>query len=299
MSLIDEQKHIATIQEIKKKGMHTLKRVSCSLEKPIDIVFEEPIIYEFNIDGVLFEIFAHLKYESPYLYVFSPTEVDANKYSLPCFIRWSWAIKCPYSAISLNDPTLYLGDVKVGWFQGTEDNYYLPKICDIVRILATHINMSTQSILFCGSSAGGFTSLMMAAYFRSAAFVVNPQTDLARDGKYRLDPLLRRCFSGISREEARNKFLHRLSVPAYYRLANYIPKIYYLQNTTDKFHWKNHYLPFIQSIGEMNAERDDWLDRVMIQSELYCHGDHKQGSKLVSFESWMTRCEQLMKTQQL
>ncbi len=294
-----KKQYFEQIQKVKEKGIQNLKRVRCELENPIEIFFGEPVIYEFNIDGVLFELFTHLKPESPFLYVFSPTERDPKRHSLPYFVRWSWAVKCPYSAISLNDPTLSIEDVNVGWFQGTKENYYLPTTCEIIRSLATHINISSQNILFCGSSAGGFTSLMMAAYVRSAAFVVNPQTDLTRDRRYRLDPILQKTFSGISPEEARDKFLSRLSISAYYRSVNYIPKICYLQNTTDTFHWETHYLPFIKSIGEMNSERDDWMDRVMIQSELYCHGNHPQGSQLVSYEHWMSRCENFMKMQQL
>jgi hypothetical protein len=286
------------IRDVKSLGFSSIKKLSCSSPEEIEPIFGEPVIYEINIDGVLFEMFAHLKQNSPLLYVFGPAAVDRDKNHLPYFPRWSWAINCPYSALSLNDPTLYLGDLKVGWFQGTEKQYYLPLSCNLVTHLANLINLKPEDILFCGSSAGGFSSLMMAAFVREAsAFVVNPQTDITRDIKKRVNPLLKTCFSGMTRQEARKKFISRLSVLEYCHSIGNLPRIFYLQNINDHSHWKNHYLPFIQGIGNLILQSNQGVNLVNFHSELYSYsGSHKEGSQAVTYDHWMQRSNIFMQS---
>ena len=222
------------IGKIKQEGMNEVQRLSYDSLDNIEILFGQPVIYEFYIEGILFEVFAHFEQNSPYFIVFNPARVNRKKHKLPFFHRWSWAIKSGYSSIVMNDPTLYLNDLEIGWFQGTDKKHYLPLACKIITLLSKQLCISPERILLCGSSAGGFSSLMMAGYIRqSSAFVINPQTNAFNFSKLRIDKLLEASFSGISRKEAREKYATRFSVAEYYRSIKYIPKIFYMQNTSD------------------------------------------------------------------
>jgi hypothetical protein len=299
INTISPQEAEFKINNVRQKGMEEVKRLSFDSLNNIKLVFGEPVIYEFNIEGILFEIFAHFEENSPYLIVFNPARVNRKKHQLPFFHRWSWGIKSGYSSIVMNDPTLYLDNLEIGWFQGLEEKYYLPLACEIVMSLAKQLNLFAKDILFCGSSAGGFSSLMMAGFVRqSSAFVINPQTNAFNFSKLRVEELLKSSFSGINREEAKKRYAIRFSVPDYYRSQKYVPRIFYMQNASDVNHWKNHYLPLIETVGEMiaNDELPNWLDKLLIQSEIYCHGDHVEGTKAVTYEHWIERVKTFMKS---
>lgn len=297
LETITKQEADFKINKIKQEGMEQVKKLSYNSLDTIQLIFGEPVIYELNIEGILFEIFAHFEETSPHLIVFNPARVNRKRHKLPFFHRWTWAIKSGYSSIVMNDPTLYLDNLEIGWFQGLEKKHYLPIACKIIMFLTEQLNLFPKDILFCGSSAGGFSSLMMAGFIRqSSAFVINPQTNAFNFSKLRVEELLKASFSGINRKEARKKYATRFSIPDYYRSQNYVPRIFYMQNVSDFNHWTNHYLPLIETIGEMigDDQGSNWFNKLLIQSEIYCHGNHVEGTKAISYEHWIKRAETFM-----
>lgn len=243
-----------------------IRKVDYFSYEEIEPIFGESIIYRIHIDGVIFEIFASLKLNSPYLDVYGQSAFDITKFQLPVFHRWSWAVKSPFSVIVLNDPTLYLIKDRqesycAGWFQGTAENYYLPIACEIVSTFAKKLQIDSTSVLFVGSSAGGFTSLMMAAYIQgSSAFVVNPQTNLTCYPPFSKQ-ILKNNFSQFSIEEAKDKFITRFSIVAYCRDIKYIPNFYYIQNLNDH-HFRSHLIPFCGEINQLIQENKKLQPRI-------------------------------------
>jgi hypothetical protein len=256
------------------KSLDFAKKVYYSQLKNIELFFDEDTLYKINHSGITFDLFCNLKKESSILYVLGQGAIDEqkrHKYGLPLFQRWSWFEDFPYSVMIFSDPTLYIGNLEIGWFQGTKETYYLPLTCEIIQHFINRLGLTTKNIIFSGSSAGGFTSLMMAGYFpNSSVFVNNPQTDIRKYHQSLFEKLISICFSGISLEEALDiKFESRFSVVKHYHDTKNIPNIYYAQNINDKFHMQNHFMPFANEIAKMAAENRSFGD-IHFFTELYC-----------------------------
>lgn len=58
-----------------------------------------------------------------------------KKIKQPVFQRFTWAEEFDCNLIFYNDPTLYLGDVSLGWGYGNNDEHYLKVISEIIDIL--------------------------------------------------------------------------------------------------------------------------------------------------------------------
>lgn len=151
--------------------------------------------------------------------------------------------------------------------QYNDRDYYFPTICSIISCFLQSLKISSDRLIFLGSSAGGFTSLMMAATFPgSFAFVLNPQTNLLNYRPF-YRQVLSQNFSGITIEEAQKKLLTRFSVSAYCKSINYIPNFYYIQNINDRSHYARHFLPFFREIYEILQKHPEFQPR--IHNELY------------------------------
>jgi hypothetical protein len=253
------------------------QKIDCSSIEDLEPVYGEYAIYKINHHGVPFEILTHFRENSPLVYVFGQGSINdekRKKYGLPLFQRWSWAKDLAYSVIILNDPTLYMGNLEVGWFQGTKENCYLPLTCELIQVFLNKVNLNSKNVIFTGSSAGGFTSLMMAGAFPdSSVFVNNPQTDIRKDCQNSIEKLLNASFSGMSIEDAQDRqFDYRFSVIEYYRSISKIPNIYYVQNVKDTLHLNNHYMPFINELNKLIAENHDKFKTSQIYTELYFDG---------------------------
>ncbi|RBQ23052.1 hypothetical protein ALNOE001_11750 [Candidatus Methanobinarius endosymbioticus] len=75
--------------------------------------------------------------------------------------------------------------IGVGWCLRTEDNYYLEIIAKIIEKIVKRINVKNEDILFFGSSAGGFTSVILGTMFKNSYVAVNnPQIDLKKYHHY-------------------------------------------------------------------------------------------------------------------
>jgi hypothetical protein len=136
----------------------------------VEPLFGQSQILRIELDGVNFELFTSLKRDSDQMLVFGQGAIDRTKHELPVFQRWSWAERHPCSVIVLNDPTLYLGEIPLGWFQGTAERHYLPQCVAIVRHLVERMDLRPTDVLFYGTSGGGFTSLMMTAMLGMYAY---------------------------------------------------------------------------------------------------------------------------------
>ena len=212
----------------------------------VELVMGEPFILAVLWGGVTFEFFVHLRKDASLLTIFGNGRCDRDRVRLPVFQRYSWASEIDHSMIIWNDPTLYLGEIRVGWGQGTADRFYLEDVRAILDVMREKLNMTTKQFLFAGSSAGGFTSLYLAGLMKgSRAFVNNPQTVVYNYYPFHLNMMYSASYPGFSREDIEAAYENRLSVVSFFREIRYVPSVFYLQNLAAKYDVQRHLKPFM------------------------------------------------------
>lgn len=179
------------------------------------------------------------------------------KIRLPRFERLRSLLRTDYSSIYFGDPSLWLAEnLSLSWFTGWHETNVPHLVSDWVQKAASASGAST--VVFIGSSGGGFASAQVSSYVPgSVAVVFNPQTSIAA---YRPSGSLGygRNFirqvmpeltpeGGLSEIDAetdwsspmgdRGSMLVRYSR----RVQN---RLLYVQNDQDRSHWTDHYTPF-------------------------------------------------------
>jgi len=215
------------------------------------IIYDQPMVYHLKDWSFQNHFFTNFKRSTKSLTVMLHGAINRAKKPFPNYQRWSWSEDIQNSVLNLNDPTLLNNNLYVGWWQGDKENHPLPEACKFIRLVLDKLGFSNQQLVFYGSSAGGFASLMMAGHFKgSTALVNNPQVNCLA---YRLDKvtaLLEQKFPGWSKEELFQSDPSRFSVTDFYQAIKYIPTIVYYQCMEDKFHYEQHFLPFVQAINK-------------------------------------------------
>ena len=201
------------------------------------------------------------------LMIFGQGFQDRKLIQLPRFQRMDWASKFDCNVIIFSDPTLHLSsDMGLGWCVGNKSHYVTPRLVKIVEMARDYLGLENRNLLFYGSSAGGFTSLMLASFFHnSSALVNNPQTDILNFKMGGALSMLKIGFDGISISQARELYGERMSFIERIRTGAYIPKIYYLQNALDDHHFNDHMIPFVFEVQARlkNSERTDISSRLI------------------------------------
>lgn len=222
------------------------------------IIHSEPAIYRINIDGYYLHLFFRPDFSSDKMYIFSPGYLERKKYSHPYFQRMSWLERINASGIIITDPTLSIhNDIGIAWFQGTKKRFAIPLIVRVLEKFRLFMKVERKKVLFFGSSAGGFASLMMSCLMKGACCVVNnPQTEVLMFRENIKDKMLTRCYPDMSSEDIIRHFTPRLSVASYFIANKHIPKCIYIQNISDTEHYHQHFLPFISRLGDFFNDRD-------------------------------------------
>jgi len=209
-----------------------------------ELIFDKYVQYNFKQNEFDYDMVTHFKKDSDKLVIFYNGAVDVVKTPPPVFQRWSWLEKMPYSSMVIMDPTIYKlmqknqDNTYIGWYQGDKERFVLENIVDIVKDFAQKLDVSNDDILFYGSSAGGFASLMSAAMIpNSKACVVNPQVDILEYHKKNVTILLKH----LEQDLAEAKKDTRLNVVKFYQQKDIYPQIYFKQNTKDKLHFEKHF----------------------------------------------------------
>lgn len=245
---------------------------SKDIQNPGDIEWREfASIYDINfppeglhqlrihIKGVPFELLVKSIHSPKNIIVFGQSALSTRlNLPLPVYHRWTWFNDFPESVcVALNDPTLYLNDsILGGWFQGTSDHFYMEDGAKIVGKIANYFGINNSKIFFYGSSAGGFSSLMMAAQLHGASAIAEiPQTNMARYHVLSaLNNLSRHCYNGVPIQEILNLYPERISVLEQFKKLGHIPNIMYLQNVSDTLHLENHLFPFIFGLDKLLSD---------------------------------------------
>jgi hypothetical protein len=206
-------------------------------------------IYHIKGEGLPIYFFAKIARPHVPLVVFGQGMVVRDQVALPRFQRMDWADSFPENVLILNDPTLFLGnDVTLGWLLGTHDNYITPKIAELVKRSRDQLAIEDRNILFYGTSAGGFGSLMLSRHFdHPAVFVNNPQTNVLKFTRGGVARLLQVAFNSISRDEAAKRYGDRFSFVEALNQGAKLPRLYYLQNILDDDHYNDQLLPLMSA----------------------------------------------------
>ena len=65
----------------------------------------------------------------------------------PIFQRHKWINDFDETVIYYNDPTLYLGQINIGWGQGEKNRFYLEEIAEILKTILAKVHID-QKILY-------------------------------------------------------------------------------------------------------------------------------------------------------
>lgn len=150
----------------------------------------------------------------------------------PRFNRWSWDFG--ESTINYDDPTLYVNDdILAAWCVGTKDLWYLEDIATIIEIISNKLEIKRNNLLFSGSSAGGFASLMLATLLKgSIAIAEIPQFDITRWGNHWAF-IKKHCFDDDGEEKLMQEYGYRLKVVELIKREKYIPNAFIIFGISD------------------------------------------------------------------
>lgn len=188
---------------------------------------------------VRFDFFSDLKSNSDSLVVFGQDALKRERMNIPHFFRWKWTSEIDSSVLILNDPTLYLNEtLNAGWWVGTPSNDYVHRAVEVIRHIADCANVGARNVVFVGASAGGFSSLhMAAAYPGSRALVDIPQTNLRTySEKAEADAAIQAGLGYETAQDVPAELLHRIDVIERFDSEGRIPEFAYFQNMRDVTH---------------------------------------------------------------
>lgn len=231
-------------------------------------IVHEPAIYHIGIGKLVLSVYFKPVFSSDSFYVFSPGYLDRKNFKHPYFQRLKWFDEIECSGLIITDPTLGKYDnIGISWFQGDKDRFAIFDISIVVEKFRLFLGLRNSKLLFFGSSAGGFASLMLSTIAKgSCCLVNNPQTNVFRFREPFITNMLRVCYPGMSLESVRQKYMTRMSVAKFMEANQSIPKCIYLQNIADREHYEGHMLPFLKSIGKAAANNNSLeLDNITIR----------------------------------
>lgn len=150
-----------------------------SLEKLLTGPVEQ--LASFEQDGFTFDYFFSRK-NSDNLLVFFPSAQKRDTRRVPSFHRWSWAQHFEdFDVLCVSDPTIRLDDEMVGgWLVGNQEGWPLETV--LKHIAKLQFELGYESVVFCGSSLGGFCAIQAGAMAESAGI------DLGYGGVYAENP---------------------------------------------------------------------------------------------------------------
>ena len=181
---------------------------------------------------------------------------NGEPYNPPYFDRWSWYKYFDESYIAYADPMiLYDDEIRVGWFVGTKNEWYLETLSLILQKLIKNQEIINENILFIGSSGGAHSSIVLATLIKHSKVLINhPQFFILNYYKAILNQLfklLSHSFEGMAEQEIIQEIMPRLDVIELFKKENYVPFITYYLNIESEVDINNQALPFFNKIHKI------------------------------------------------
>ena len=143
--------------------------------------------------------------------------------------------------LSISDPGLLETDLSVCWYQGSGKTDYFQILLQFIADVKVHLGV--KRTVYVGASSGGFAAL---AYPRkdpgSVCIAANPQTNLYHFYGQMVEDYHRECWAQDYDLET-FLALDRFNLDKQYA-QTFDNTVVYLQNTTDRLHLYNHFVPF-------------------------------------------------------
>ena len=216
--------------------------ITCSFEDLKFITFPKNELFglKLNKDGVTYEFLLNIKDNVDKLLILGsgarqPDQLPKDR-KRPFFNRWSWGFN--ESTIHYNDPTTYIhSDLSTGWGIGTKNKWYLK---------------AQKNMIFLGSSAGGFTTIMLSTLIKDSIGISEiPQLNLKDYSDFHWNLLKKHIFLNMGDEEIFEKYGHRVDVITLFNKTNYIPKCYLILDCSVERDLKYNYIPFFNRLNEL------------------------------------------------
>lgn len=202
---------------------------------------------------------------SPKLLVVFHGALDREEFTLP---RWEYRRTLKEfdgSVLFVQDPTLYAHEkLTLGWYVGTQTDNAHHMIVRLINQASALIE--PKQVLLTGSSGGGFAALAVSARIpNSSALVFSPQTSIENYYVGHRRRLMSSAFPLLMPTmESLTPFEDRLDMGALYSKGT-SNRVFYLQNTGDPYHIKNHLLPFMRHAGLDLAKGDMRNERLKVE----------------------------------
>lgn len=211
-------------------------------------------------NNVKYELIVRLSSTSKGLICFGSGLIDQKTKKLPRFQRYRWKDKFEESIIYYNDPTLYLNpELEVGWFIGSEDDWYLEKLSKIIKNIITLAEIKEEMTLFYGTSNGGFVSTALATLINgSTALVGNFNYSIYRAHiRIHIDRMEKHIFNGLDEKTILKKHKYRLNVVELFKREKHVPSLIYHLNGNSKVDIIGQCIPFIRDLEKLDYSDND------------------------------------------
>ncbi|ENH98082.1 hypothetical protein J416_01919 [Gracilibacillus halophilus YIM-C55.5] len=212
---------------------------------------DEPFILSVEKKGVNFEFLIRVNKSSDKAIALGSGAYDATSdLNPPIFQRHKWMKHFGENLIYYNDPTLYAGQINIGWGFGDKKRHYLSEIAEIIDILLSLMGIDRKKTLFYGSSAAGYMSLMLGGFLQGSSVLVNnPQTIVWNYYDRHVNSMFKATLPKLTREQIIERYPKRLNVAEFYKDIEYVPPIRYLQNLSSTRDVDKHMNPFFSGIA--------------------------------------------------
>jgi predicted esterase YcpF (UPF0227 family) len=204
--------------------------------------------YSQKVNGLDFNFYVNCKADKK-LIVMLPGTVHREK-GIYNFQRYTWSNELDASVMIFLDPTITVeNNLSIGWFQGTEKKYALPKVITIIKSFIKDKSIEENEVMIFGSSGGGFSALQLANSFpKSPVMVINPQIKLFNFKESVYKNVLAYSYPNMNEKEVKEKYMDRLSASIDFSKRE--APIYYYQNLADDHHVERHLNLFLEEIDE-------------------------------------------------
>ena len=225
--------------------------------KGVDIGSQTEVSFKGEIGDLPFSAYLFIKPHTNKVFVVLNGALDKKSPAgIPVYQRWSWQTQFPGSVLYITDPTLLKYDtINLAWYIGDQSNRIDIKLANFVRRVADKLKVDT--IIPYGSSGGGFAAIQMASNIGNdcVAIAINPQTNVINYLFNDVNRYIGLCWPDYKKDFLKNDL--NLNAIESYKIKK--PKLLYVQNKADVFHYDNHFLPFVESLD---------FDKELIQKPL-------------------------------
>lgn len=224
----------------------------------LELEFDKKVGLTIFWDDVKYEFLMDLRKNSDKLIIVGSGALGVRNFdrSRPYIDRHSWNFK--QSTIYYHDPTYYIDDsITGGWGFGSKNNHYLKKIAHILDLIIKKLDVPYQKVIFYGSSAGGFISLVLSTYIKGTLCLADIPQIYVNKYKTKLKQLdgwrnlKEQCDNELTDEEFLEKYKYRLDLVEIIKKEEYIPNAYLVLDCSVDLDFNTQYMPFFKELNNL------------------------------------------------